>query len=140
MTNWLANYRDSVSWGDEIRAQKISSRDGSYGPVDCCWFYSGDRLEKCHYCVPGDLKDMNKAITDGLVVKQSTNCSTSILFTNKEATEAQVEEALHTAGNAGLACGFLEAKPTLLWYGLLDKYSEGTLMEQALKVMQEAGE
>ena len=136
MTNWLTKYRDSVSWGDEIYAKQISARDGSYGPVDCCWFYSGNRFDKCHYYVPGDLKDINKAITDGLVVKQSTSCPTSILFTSKEATEAQVEEAIHTAGNAGLACGFLEAKPQVIWYGLLEKYSEGTLIEQALEVMQ----
>ena len=134
---WLDKYRDSVSWGDDIRAEKVSTRDGSYGPVDCCWFYIGDRLEECRYCVPGDLSDLNKAITDGLVVKQSTNCPTAILFTNKEATEAQVEEAIHTAGGSGLGCGFLEAKPKWLWYGLLEKYSEDTLLEQALKVMQE---
>lgn len=129
MANWAQDYMDSVSWGDEIvQGMHMESRVEYLSfEVEGSW----------KYLVPGDLNVMSKAIADGLVVKQSTNCRTSILFINKEATEAQVEEALHTAGNAGLGCGFLEAKPKWLWYGLLEKYSEGTLMEQALKVMQE---
>jgi hypothetical protein len=127
--NWAQDYMDSVAWSDKI-VQGIHVESGIE-------YLSFEVEGSWKYLVQGDLNVMHKAIIDGLTIKQSTNCSTSILFTNKEATEAQVEEAIHTAGGSGLGCGFLEAKPTFLWYGLLDKYSEGTLMEQALKLMQE---
>ena len=130
MADWQQAYMDSVSWADKIDS-------GIHAPSGIrylCFESQGAGI----YIVAGDLNVMHKAILDGLTLKQSTDCcATSVLFTNTEATEAQVEEALHVLAKQGLGCCFLEAKPKLLWYGLLKKYSEGTLLEEAVKVMQE---
>ena len=129
MANWAQDYMDSVSWGDEIEQGLLIESGIEYCCVDV------DGVD--YYDVPGHLTDITKALADAKAVEDATNGKVAILFLDKEATEDQVEEAMHRACDVGIGCGFLNAKPKLLWYGLLDKYSEGTLMEQALKVMQE---
>lgn len=127
MSEWLQDYKESVSWGDEIKAGLANKTEY------CSHTCDGETL--C--TVPGFLSDIRKAVLDAMFIKWVTKAKTAILFIDKEATEAQVEEAIHRACDQGVGCGFLHAQPAWLWYGLLDKYMEGTLLEEAIKVMQE---
>ena len=128
-TDWAQDYMDSVAWGDEIEQGFLTGSWIEYCRVEV------DGVD--YYDVPGHLTDLNKALADAEAVKEATGGKVAILFVDKQATEAQVEEAMHRACDVGIGCGFLEAKLKLHQYGLLNKYSEGTLLEQALKVMQE---
>ena len=129
MADWAQDYKDSVAWGDEIEQGVLIGRGIEYCRVDV------DGVD--YYDVPGHLTDITKALADAKAVEDATGGKVAVLFLDKQATEAQVEEAMHRACDVGIGCGFLEAKPKLHQYGLLSKYSEGTLLEQALKVMQE---
>ena len=128
MADWAQQYMDYVSWGDEIQQEMLIESGIQYCRVDV------DGVD--HYDVPGHLTDLTTALADAKAVESSTNGKVAILFLDKEATEAQVEEAMHRACDVRLGCGFLETKPKWHHYELLDKYSEGTLLEQAMKVMQ----
>lgn len=134
MTNWLDEYRDSVSWGDEIVYSLTYTRDGQLRPIECCFFPANDTYV---YVVPGKLSDLNQALTDAAVVKANSNCLTNVLFTDDTATEAQVEEAMTVLGQKGFGCRFLKAQPDVLHLGLLDRMSEGTLLERAIEIIQD---
>ena len=110
--NWAQDYMDSVSWGDAIEQGMTAANWVEYcrvevGGVD-------------YYTVPGQLTDISKAIADAKEVQSATNGKVEILFLDKDATEAQVEEAMHRACNEEIGCGFLEARPKIHQYCLLD--------------------
>lgn len=116
---WLQRYRAQFSWGRSIRRAKVRG-------IPCCWVHcEGER----HYDVPGNLRDIAKACADAAVVANSTRCSATVLFLDRKATAAQVEEALFTTSRAGLGCGFLRVQPRLLQYRLLNRVSEGNLVQ-----------
>ncbi len=127
MTDWLQDYRESVSWGNDITYRKINE-------TEYC-LYVFDAQTYCN--VPGNLTDISKALDNALLVNWITKAKTEILFLDKEATEGQIEEAIHRAFYVGIGCSFLEAEPKWIWYDLLDKYMEGTLFEEAMKAMEE---
>ena len=129
MADWLDAYKASVGWGDEIYAEVLFPSG-----AECCW-HEIDGVR--YYESPGTLSDITTAIAVGQAVLAATGQKTGVLFIDEQATEALVEEALHRTCDADLGCGFIHPKPATLQYKLLSKYSEGTLLEAALKAMQE---
>lgn len=127
MANWLDSYKESVSWGDQIHAETV---DG----IDCCWVEVDG---KCVFSVPGTLDDVPGSIANAVAIKQAFDCDCRVLFADEEATQAQVEQAMHATAHEGIGCGFIEPRPSAYYFHLLDLYSEGTLLESAQK---EAGQ
>jgi hypothetical protein len=131
MADWLDAYRASVGWGDEIIAAYIPQHD-----LACCFVnHDGEHF----YEVPGTLKDLPKAFRDAAIVIEATSCRVGVLFTDEDATAAEVEEALVTLADAGIGCGFIEPKPRVHQYALLNRYTEGGLLKEALKVIDQEG-
>ena len=132
MADWLDAYKASVGWGDEIYPDVLFPSG-----VECCW-HEVDGIR--YYDSPGTLSDITTAIAFGQAVHAAKGQKTCVLFIDEQATEAQVEEAMHRTCDVGLGCGFIHPKPATLQYKLLSKYSEGTLLEAALKAMQEGND
>ena len=121
MADWIDAYRDSVAWGDEIISVYIPQHD-----LSCCFVnHGGDHF----YEVPGTLKDLSKALRDASKARTATSCQVGVLFTDADATAAEVEEAMVTLADADIGCGFIEPKPRVHQYALLNRYTEGGLLK-----------
>jgi hypothetical protein len=129
--DWIADYRASVSWGDQIHADRVPSTG-----EQCCWFpYNGGR----HYTTPGWLgAGLAESLARAIRCRAATGTKTTLLFLDQHATDYQVEEALWVSSRAGVGCGFLEAQPMVLYSGLLLRLSEGCLLEEALHRLKSA--
>lgn len=124
MQDWIDRFRESVGWGDEIHASRLS--DGA----KYCWILVE---QGWHAWVPGLLEDLPGAITLAQRVMRCPGCyRAAVVFLDKEATEYQVEEACHRLAAADVGCSFLEAGPQVLRDGLLLRMSEGTVLDRAL--------
>ena len=120
--SWINDLKASASWGDDIRATTI-------GGINCCW--TGVHNSKdFHYWVAGQLTQRQQAYSDASKVKELTGAGVTVLFTDKQATDAQVEEAMHEAGMLhGVGCDFLSAELSVKRNALLSKYQEGMTFE-----------
>lgn len=126
MSTWLDSYRASVSWGDQIHAATIAG-------VECCWHeVKGERVAS----VPGSLDNITDAIRRATTVQRAINSACRVLFTDETATEAQVEEAMYETATCGVGCGFIEPLPSVYFYGLLEKFSEGHLIDGIIHDLQ----
>ncbi len=83
-----------------------------------------------HFWVPGLLDDVSGALSLAEQALGLPGCSgVTVLFLDQQATAAQVEEALHLVAQAGAGCDFLEPAPRVLRDGLLQRMSEGTIID-----------
>jgi hypothetical protein len=117
---WLRSFRESVSWGKEISF-------GAVEDIECCWVCSAE-VGGWYYWVPGSLDELPAAIARGIALAEATGFRCALLFIDMEATDAQVEEAMVRARDAGLGCGFIEVGPRVAGNRLLFLYSEGTVL------------
>jgi hypothetical protein len=126
MADWIDDYRETVSWGDQIHADHVPP-DGEL----CCWFpYSGGR----HYTTPGWLgSGLAESLARALRCLAATGTEVSVLFLDRQASAYEVEEALWVLSDAGIGCGFLEPQPKVMHYGLLERVSEGCLIKDMLQ-------
>ena len=127
--DWIADYRASVSRGDQIHADRVPSTGER-----CCWFpYNGGR----HYTSPGWLgAGLAESLARAIRCRAATGAETSVLFLDQQATDYQVEEALWESTRAGVDCEFREVQPQELYYELLERLSEGGVSEEALRRLQ----
>lgn len=119
--SWIRAFKDSVGWGDSINSTTI-------GGIDCCWttvpFGNG-----FHYWVAGQLVHAQQAYSDARKVKELTGAGVGVLFIDKQATELQVEEAMHETAHGDIGFNFLETQPRVHRDSLLWKYQEGMTFE-----------
>ena len=121
MTSWVDRFRASVSWGDQLTAALLPCGTA------CCSMPMNDGL---HFWVPGHLADLSGAVASARQALQSPGCSgVTVLFMDRQATAAQVEESLHLVASSGAGCDFLESQPRVLRDGLLSLMSEGTILD-----------
>lgn len=121
MADWIEHFRASVGWGDQLTLSLLP--DGT----DCCSLPMDGGL---HFWVPGSLGDIAGALRLAQQALQASGCNgVTVLFLDRQATAAQVEEALHLVAQAGAACDFLEPAPRVLRDGLLLRMSEGTILD-----------
>lgn len=120
MPAWLRQFKDSVSYPELIHHEQVEG-------VECCWLAV---QRKRHYEVPGALPEIKAAIRQAEVVEAATGSDVAILFTNNERlTEAQVEEAMFVTAEAGFGCGFLGASGKIHQYRILNRFTEGNLIQ-----------
>ena len=101
--SWINDLKASVSWGDNIHATTI-------GGINCCRMGTPNS-DSFHYWVAGQLTHRQKAYSDAGKVEGLTGATVSILYTDQQATTAQVKEAMVEAGMFhGFGCCFLSAE------------------------------